>query len=378
MYMSENPNVIAFSYAKRALVKGSREYERMREYASVFTSHHVVVFTREGEGYPAMQTDGKLTLYATNAKTRIGMLFAAFRIGLSIVRKHPKTKFWVSGQDPFVASIVPWLLSFQKNVSLQVQIHGDIYNQYFFEGDVLGFAKKLFAKIVFSRAKKVRVVSKRIKESLVQRGVAAEKVVVLPIQPNLDSFFAMGENRTRLQKDTVDLLYIGRFAPEKDVELLLEAFALTVVEELPQYRLTLVGAGPLESAYKAQIKKLGLEKSISVLPWQDDIAELMRDKDLLCLSSKHEGYAMVLLEALAAGLPVVTTEVGCVGEVVTDGETGLVVRKHSAAAYAAALKSIASNPALYARMQENAVKVAKRHRLTKEAYLEAIKHSYLI
>lgn len=375
--MQRDPNVIAFSYAKRALVQGSREYERMCEYARVFSSYHVIVFTRKEEGFPAVQTDGALTLYATNASSRIGMLVAAYRIGARIIKTERHKTFVLSGQDPFVASIVPWLLSFKKRTWLQVQVHGDIYSEYFFGDDPLRVVKKLFANIVFKRAKKVRVVSERIKRSLIKRGVPNAAISVVPVQSDMEAFFNVGEVRQDTPRDTVEFLYVGRFAPEKNVELLLRAFACAV-KDVPQARLTIVGAGPLESVYKRYIKKLGLESTVTIMPWQEDIAAVMARMDVFCLASLHEGYAMVLLEALAAGLPVVTTDVGCVGEVVVDGETGVVVGDMSAAAYAAALTTIATNAAFRAQLRTHTTFVAARHIRSKEAYLQAIKHSYLI
>ena len=374
--MEKVPNVIAFGYAKRALVPGSREYERMREYAATLGSYCLIVFTRKEEGYPTVQTDGTLTLYATNATSKVGMIFAAYSIAAKIIKTNPGSNFVVSGQDPFAASIVPWFLSFKKRVALHVQVHGDVFNPYFFERDRTAFLKRFFAKLVLVRATLVRVVSNRIKDSLTVRGIAARKIIVLPIQSDMDAFLKVGHARTTVVKNTVDFLYVGRFAPEKDVELLLRAFAL-MVRERPECRLTLTGAGPMERVYKDYITRLGLKETVSILPWQDNIAELMGYMDVFCLASKHEGYAMVLLEALAAGLPVVTTDVGCVGEVVIDGEVGLVVRGHSAAAYAAALTTIATDTALRTRLKERTVAVAEKQMLTKDAYLQAIKHSYL-
>ncbi|HEY0964320.1 MAG TPA: hypothetical protein VGE31_00815, partial [Candidatus Paceibacterota bacterium] len=130
---NEVPNVIAISYAKRALVAESRERVRMREYAGVLGQYHLIVFSRADDAVPAEQHEGKLSVYGTASKHRFGMLIDSYRIGSRILSQNPDEMFVVSAQDPFESALVALWLSFSKNAQLHIQIHGDIFNPRFFQ-----------------------------------------------------------------------------------------------------------------------------------------------------------------------------------------------------------------------------------------------------
>ncbi|MFT7644863.1 MAG: hypothetical protein ACI9BF_000524, partial [Candidatus Paceibacteria bacterium] len=99
-------NLITVGYAKRALEPETREWQRMKRYASVMGELHVIVFTRKAEGFPDRQQVGNLFLYATNAKTRPGMMWAAYVIGRRILKKNTERRWVVSSQDPFETALV--------------------------------------------------------------------------------------------------------------------------------------------------------------------------------------------------------------------------------------------------------------------------------
>ena len=119
-------------------------------------------------------------------------------------------------------------------------------------------------------------------------------------------------------------LAVGRFETPKDYPTMLRGFA-RVVKEQPQARLLIVGRGRLQGEAEALVRELGLEKSVRLLGIREDIPELMRAADGYLMSSAWEGMPMVLLEAAAAGLPIVATRVGGNHEVVREGETGFLV-----------------------------------------------------
>lgn len=373
---NESPNVIGFGYAKRALVKGSREYGRMQQYATVLGQYHLVVFTRAREGYPAFQQEGNLFLYATNSRTRLGMLFAAYRIGRAILKQRTGTSFVVSGQDPLAASIVTLLLSRFKNTTLHVQLHGDVFNPYFFNDSNTGFVKRWWASYVISRARMLRVVSDRIKQSLLREGVSENKITVLPIEADVLRFLAVGENRVYQKPETVKFLYVGRFSTEKNIPLLLEAFAAARTQGL-QAKLTLLGDGPQKASLKKLASRLSLTDVVDIVPWTDDVPAAMAAADVLCLSSWHEGFAMVLVEAMAAGLPVITTDVGCAGEIVKQHLHGQIVPVGDVTAYTSALLRIATDTSLRERLGR-AAHLTIKERLLASDYLHDIKGSFTV
>ena len=136
--------------------------------------------------------------------------------------------------------------------------------------------------------------------------------------------------------------HVGRFAPPKNHALLIEAFA-RVRTSAPLY-LLLVGGGELENTVREQVAALGLESRVCFLGIRADVADILRASDAFVLSSRWEGNPMSVMEAMAAGLPVVSTAVGGVPELVREGETGLLVPSEDAGALARALQALVDDP----------------------------------
>lgn len=335
MSVGSKLQLIAIGYAKRALKAGTREHARMRSYARVMGEYHLIVFTRRSEGYADYVQYENLHLYATNARTRLGMLWRAVRIGRRILEEQGGTGWVVSSQDPFEASVVGSAVARGNRATHHIQIHGDVFNP------------KNYKTSLLNRARCLRVVSTRIKRSLELLGVAAEKITVLPIFSDLSSFSAVGTNRNYAVGARISFLYVGRFAPEKNPKLIIDSFA-ALAKKYPETTLTLMGAGPLEHDIQQCIAQHGLQGRVNVLPWTEVVAAVMATHDVFCLASHHEGWGMVLVEAAAAGMPIVTTEVGCAGECVRDGETGRVVLSSDVEHYAAAMEVYLKNPSLVA------------------------------
>ena len=133
-------------------------------------------------------------------------------------------------------------------------------------------------------------------------------------------------------------LAVGRLIEQKDHATLLRAFAL-VHADLPQARLAILGSGPLEAETRRLAAELRLEDAVA-LPGRTDIRDWLERADVFVHTSRWEGFGIVLLEAMLAGLPVVATRVSAVPEVVVDGETGLLVEPGDAAGVAAHLESL--------------------------------------
>jgi len=114
----------------------------------------------------------------------------------------------------------------------------------------------------------------------------------------------------------------------------------------PGLLFVVVGTGPEEERWQQEIRERKLGKLVRFLGYRRDVPALMRAADLFLLPSHAEGLPLALLEAMAAGLPVVATAVGGVPELVTPGETGLLVPPHSPAALAGAINLLAADESL--------------------------------
>lgn len=169
------------------------------------------------------------------------------------------------------------------------------------------------------------------------------------------------------------ILYVGRLRTRKAVAVLVEAFA-RLREELPEATLVLAGDGEQRPALEARVRELGLEEAVVFAGAQprSAMAGHYAAADVFCLPSIYEGFPLAILEAMAAGLPVVATAVAGVPEAVADGVTGRVVPPEDAAALARALSDLAGDPAAARRMGETG-----RLRVAEEFAIPTIAAAYL-
>lgn len=135
------------------------------------------------------------------------------------------------------------------------------------------------------------------------------------------------------------LIHVGRFARAKDHDNLLKAFHI-IIQKGHDIVLFLVGNGDLKQAIESSILRLRLDNRVRVLGMRSDIDDLMPGADIFVISSKREGLPMVLLESMSCGLPVVSTNVGGIAEIVKNGETGLLVEPENPELLANAIETI--------------------------------------
>lgn len=142
---------------------------------------------------------------------------------------------------------------------------------------------------------------------------------------------------------------IGRLNPVKDHENLIHAFA-QVRALIPDAVLVLIGEGETHADLEHQVDLEGLAAHVHFLGDRNDVAELLPGMDLFVLSSISEGYSMALLEACAAALPIVATDVGGNAEIVRDGVSGQLVPARDTDALAAAIVQLLAEPERAAAM----------------------------
>jgi glycosyltransferase involved in cell wall biosynthesis len=159
---------------------------------------------------------------------------------------------------------------------------------------------------------------------------------------------------------TVRIGFIGRLAPQKAVDHLLKVLALMKGTPCGGIRpvLQIAGNGPLSEPLRAQCHALGLDDSVT---WLGDVNGdvVLRQIDILAVPSDYEGFPYVMLEAMAAGLPIVSTDVGGATELVHPGLNGYVVPRRDASAFAGALARLAASPELRARMGDASYRIVQ-------------------
>jgi len=147
-----------------------------------------------------------------------------------------------------------------------------------------------------------------------------------------------------LAADDLVVTMVARLHPQKDHESLLRAIAAVAVD-LPVMRVLLVGAGPLQAELTERIAALGLGAQVRLLGERRDVSQILALSDIFVLTSRWEGMPNAVLEAMAAGLPVLATRVDGIVDLVRDGETGILVPPGDDRALATALLALGNDPA---------------------------------
>jgi len=157
---------------------------------------------------------------------------------------------------------------------------------------------------------------------------------------------------------------VGRLALQKGQRHLIAAMPL-LLERVPQARAIIAGGGDLEDYLRALASEIGVAEQVHVLGPRKDVPALMHAIDVFVMPSIWEGFGLVLLEAMAAGRPIVASRVATIPEVVADGETGLLVPAGDPLALAEALAELAGQPEKASRFGE-----AGRERLRRQFSVE--------
>jgi glycosyltransferase involved in cell wall biosynthesis len=197
---------------------------------------------------------------------------------------------------------------------------------------------------------KILTVSEGLREELLRLRIGRpETVGVMPLGLELDgllrSDLRRGELRRRLGiSPEVPLVgIIARLVPIKDHSTFLEA-AADLHRSRPDVRFLIVGDGELRPHLEQQAHALGLSRCVTFLGWQRELEPIYADLNLAVLSSLNEGTPVSLIEAMAAGLPVVATRVGGVSDLVEHGKTGLLVPPKDPEALSGAMKALLGGP----------------------------------
>ncbi|HIC90267.1 MAG TPA: glycosyltransferase family 1 protein [Anaerolineae bacterium] len=175
-----------------------------------------------------------------------------------------------------------------------------------------------FERLLARWTNQVIAVCEQQRQTLIRLRIAAPDrttTVYNGVRLPLDDRDERHTNRNALRQslglplDARVVLSVGRLDAQKDPLTLLRA-ARQVVEAVPSAVFLLAGEGPLQADVLAEQERLGLQERFRLLGWRDDVPALLAASDLFCLSSRWEGMPYALLEALAAGVPIVATDVG--------------------------------------------------------------------
>lgn len=212
--------------------------------------------------------------------------------------------------------------------------HGHVFHSYFgkikteiFKAIERRLAKKTDAIVAISDIQKHEL-------SIIHKIASKDKINVIQLGFDLMPFrekrFSERERIRSLYKvdeNTIAIAIIGRLAPIKNHQYFLEVIEKTLEKTVKKIKVFIVGDGAEREIIEEFVEKINKTHSEVVImtSWIEDIGTFNAGMDVICLTSKNEGTPVSLIEAQAAGIPVITTDVGGVKDIIIEGETGFVV-----------------------------------------------------
>jgi glycosyltransferase involved in cell wall biosynthesis len=298
----------------------------------------------------------------TNSRSYLHYLPDGLRTALELVGRDRVDL--ITSQDPFLTALIGLRLRGKLNAPLLVQDHSSFLTSPHFAAEApRNLLLRALARWTIPRADGVRVVNRREGERCVDYGAPPDRVCVIPLLPDLQRFAddsspandpSAWRIRLSLPPDAPVVLWVGRPSPFKNLPMLIRAFA-RLRQDCPTAILVL-GGDLRHSAAPALIEQYGLGDAVRLTGpvAHTDLPALYRAASVYALSSNYEGLAIVLLEASASALPVVTTANFGALDALRDGVTALMVPIGDEAALAGALLRVIGDPQTARRMGQAA------------------------
>jgi glycosyltransferase involved in cell wall biosynthesis len=292
----------------------------------------LVVFYKDRVDYPF---NGKtiflnLPLFEGWIKIPAKIIFLSTKIlAIRKIKKEIKPDFSLSFGPEANAMNVLSNFGFKAKTILSVHtIEGTYFKNYPF---LFRWFHKFVMRFVYKLANKIVTVSKGVAQDLIENfGVKREKITVIYNFQDLEeidraSLEDLGEFRNLFLKNKV-VISVGRLVPQKGFQYLIEGFK-KVVEKHPETILVILGEGELKEELEKLIENLNLKEKVFLLGFQKNPFKFLKNSSIFILSSVQEGLPMVLIEAMACGLPVIATDYPGGNKEILDPDCNLKVEK---------------------------------------------------
>lgn len=277
----------------------------------------IIVHSRRPDGKRFEEPIPGMRIYGTFSRTRLGCPIDMARLMRRFAREG-----WVpdvvSCQTGYEEAPLALLLA-DKSSRIQVQVHADFFGESYTRGTLVQRLQHAVIRRSLRRCDQARVVSTDLARSVIENGdIDASRVAVAPV-PNV--FDAMPH---RPDPSRPVVLFVGRLVPQKDLGLWCDAAEL-VHARLPDAEFWIVGEGPdrqlVESRAAALDRRLRLFGAVRYA----DLPGIFAQASVFLLSSAYEGLPRVAIETMSAGVPLVSTDISGMRDVVADGRTGRLV-----------------------------------------------------
>jgi len=355
--------VLMLSTDASILEPGSESSNRMKEYGTLAERLDIIVCTT-GSPKRERAISENTRAIPTNSHSKFWYVRDMVRVAEKSIQNSVDL---VTSQDPFETGLAGWWIARRLRAKLQLQIHTDFLSPYFWRESFKNKARVMLAKWLLPKANSIRVVSERIKQSLSKVNCQLSKVTVLPIF--VDSIkiqsapITVDLHKKYPQFDFI-ILMASRLAREKNISLAINAMS-EVIKNHSRVGLIIVGDGP---------EKNNLRTNVVFESWTGDIASYYKTANVFLNTSNYEGYGRTLVEAAAAGLPVITTDVGVVGEAINK-DNSLVIPVGDKSALTNSILKLIDDEKLQEVLSQKA-QTAVQSLGDKEEYLKKYKQSW--
>lgn len=326
--------ILSLGLDNSILDKNSALAKRTVEYGALVDKYSVIVPSGADDEVALSE---KAKAFGVKSANKIIVLLKIYLQAKKLIKREKINVITV--QDQYYLALIGLLLARKFKIGLEAQVHG--FEKFF-------GLRKIIAKYVLPRADAIRVVSGRLKRQLVEEfGVKEEKITVVPIYSGIrNKELGIKDNpaesvATRLCRNTEDrfvFLTVGRLVPVKNIGMQIRAIKNLelriknyVSENNPQaenrmsIELWIIGDGPDRKKLEKLCCELRVASCVKFLGWQNDLRKYYEQADAFLLTSNSEGWGLAVIEAASFGLPIIMTDVGCAGEVIVDGESGIII-----------------------------------------------------
>jgi len=238
--------------------------------------------------------------------------------------------------------------------------HGHVFEGYFSPPKT--YLIKTIERWLAKKSSAIVAISELQKKDLTQKYAIApaSKVHLIPLGFDLQRFYPSTEKRQtarqnyQLSEGTIAVGIVGRLTEIKNHNMFIQAAALVLQNEKKTHKFFIVGDGELKDALVEKVKALGIEDFVVFTSWIEAIEGFYSAMDIICLTSLNEGTPVTLIEAQASGIPVISTNVGGVKDMVVDGETGVILKTMEDVELSETINELSASKAQRLQMSKNA------------------------
>ncbi len=355
------------------LEPGSEAYERMKDYGTLADKLDIIVCTT-GSSRHELAISSTTRAIPTNSSSKIWYVRDMVAVAKRSITGDVDV---VTSQDPFETGLAGWFIAHRLRAKLQLQVHTDFLSPYFRRESFKNRIRVVLAKWLLPKADGIRVVSERIKKSLLIVGIPEKNIVVLPILVDavkIQSAPIIVDLHKKYPQFDFIILTASRLEPEKNIPFAIDAMK-DVIVKYPKTGLIIAGDGSLRKELEEQASENNLKDNVIFEGWVEDVASYYKTADLLWSISAYEGYSRGIRLSNIVGTSVVTTDVGLVGEALNPANCEIIRIGDTQSLVDATLKLIsdgAFNKAMARRAQQSALSSV----MSKGEYLKRYKESW--